>query len=149
MTSLRGAVSAGGFHKAGWFLAHVEGLIEERTGLANVVPGTLNVELSEAYFVRPDTIIGRDEYNDAESLLLERCCIGGIRAVIIRPDSHERGNAHGPAHLELMAEVKLRDALGLEDGAAVEVVVGEELPCWDESQPSRADDGLPTRGISE
>jgi CTP-dependent riboflavin kinase len=107
------------------------GLIRERTGLGPLVPGTLNVALAAPYFVTPFATITRQEYNRLEEILLERCCIGGIRAVIMRPDSHERGAAHGPAHLELMAEVRLRDALGLEDGAEVEVVVGEQLLCWE------------------
>ena len=51
-------------------------------------------------------------------------------AVILRPESHETGNGHGDAYLELLAAVHLRSTLGLSDDDLVDVVTGPGLACW-------------------
>jgi hypothetical protein len=45
----------------------------------------------------------------------------------MRPSTHEDGSWHGPAHLELMSSVWLRDKLSLNDGDVVTVEIAEML----------------------
>lgn len=81
------------------------------------------------YRFEPDAVISAEEYGH-EALKLKRCCVAGLPAVILRPESHETGNGHGDAHLELLAAVHLRSTLGLSDGDLVDVVTGRDLACW-------------------
>jgi CTP-dependent riboflavin kinase len=129
MKLLAGTVG-GGFGVAANNLRHAMSLIEERTGLSPLVAGTLNVALAEPYVVCADAVIDKHEYNTIEYIKLQRCRISGLQAIIMRPNTHELGYAHGPAHLELMATVKLRDRLHLSDGAQVTVEVEGDERCW-------------------
>ena len=126
MQKLRGYVTSG-FRIAGSNLRHVVPLIVERTGLPCVIEGTLNVQIEAPYIVPPDAMITADEYNGLEAIKLQRCRIGGFRAVIMRPTMHETvpGFGHGTSHLELLSHVHLRTVLHLDDDARVEV----ELEC--------------------
>jgi CTP-dependent riboflavin kinase len=128
MLILQGRVSSG-FGVAGEHLAPIAGLIRQRTGLRTLVPGTLNLRLGLPYRFHPDAEITHEEYG-YERLKLQRCCVQGHRAVILRPETHESGNGHGDAHIELLAEVHLRSALGLHDDDILDVTVGHDLPCW-------------------
>lgn len=128
MLTLEGRVTTG-FGVAQDHLAPIAALLLERTGLPALVPGTLNLRLGAPYRFEPDAEITHDEYG-YERLKLQRCCIGGLPAVILRPDTHESGNGHGDAYVELLAAVHLRTALGLIDGDRVAVVVGGPLSCW-------------------
>ena len=74
-----------GFGVAGKYLAHVAPLLIERTGLPSLVPGTLNLSLTEPYVVPADAMIQPVEYNGMESIKLHRCVVRGVRAVIMRP----------------------------------------------------------------
>lgn len=125
----------GGFGKAAGTLAHVMGLVEERTGLHSLRSGTLNLRLPAAYIVIPDAQITRSEYNRIEYIKLQRCRVGGVRAIIMRPDTHESGLAHGPAHLELLAAVNLREHLDLRDGDSVQVEVEGDDAWWSAPPP--------------
>lgn len=120
----------GGFGQASGNLAAVAALVCRRMGLPRYHPGTLNVRLNAPYFVEPEAEIAAAEYHGWERLLLRRCCIGGVRGVIVRPETHHTGNGHGPACLEILAEVHLRTALALADNDIVEVTTGGVLPCW-------------------
>jgi hypothetical protein len=97
--------------------------------MASIVEGTPNVRILEDYLVIPTTSILPQEYplNRStglnETIKLQRCVIGGHKAIIMRPDTHERGMFHGPKHLELIGAVKFRQVLGLEDESAVDVEV--------------------------
>lgn len=51
-----------GYGEATPNLAPVMQLIEQRTGLTNLVPGTLNVTISEEYVVQADAFIYPEEY---------------------------------------------------------------------------------------
>ena len=128
MLILEGRVTAG-FGVAREHLAPIADLLCVRSGLPTVAPGTLNLRLGASYQFEPDAEISRDEYG-YERLKLQRCCVGGIPAVILRPETHESGNGHGDAYVELLAAVHLRTALGLSDGDVVDVVVGGPLSCW-------------------
>jgi CTP-dependent riboflavin kinase len=129
----RGTVVAG-YGMATANLNPVIPLIEARLGLANLVPGTLNVTIPEEYIVRADALILPEEYpynresGLGETIKLKRCLVGGYEGIIVRPDSHELGNGqfHGKAYLELMGHVNFRSALGLQDGSIVEVRVEAE-----------------------
>jgi CTP-dependent riboflavin kinase len=122
MQLLRGRV-ASGFGIAGPNLRHVVPLIIERTSLSSVVEGTLNVQIEAPYIVPPDAMITAAVYNGLEAIKLQRCRIGGLRAVIMRPTMHETvpGFGHGTSHIELLCHVHLRTVLRLANGARVEV----------------------------
>lgn len=117
-----------GFGDAGNNLASVVPLILSRTGLRSLVKGTLNLHLSEPYIVKADAVITDKEYIFPETIKLQRCLIGGFKAIIMRPETHERipGNGHGPAHLELLSEHHLRNELKLVLGSAAQVDVEVE-----------------------
>ena len=121
-----------GFGVATSNLEAVSALICERTGLASVYPGTLNLRLKKPYFLGARIEVSADEYHGWERLLLERCCLGGIRGVIVRPETHDTGNGHGPAYLEIVAEVHLRSALRIRDRDTLVIAVGDELACWND-----------------
>jgi CTP-dependent riboflavin kinase len=111
-------------------------LIESRMGMANLVEGTLNVRILEDYFVTPTTSILPHEYplnrstDLNETIKLQRCVIGGHKAIIMRPDTHERGMFHGPKQIELNGAVKLRQVLDLEDESAVDVEAEGDDSWW-------------------
>ena len=111
-------------------------LIESRMGMTNLVEGTLNVQILENYIVVPDASILPHEYplnlstGLDETIKLQRCVIANHKAIIMRPDTHERGMFHGPKHLELIGTVKFRWAIGLEDGSGVDVEVEGDDPWW-------------------
>ncbi|MGD8521672.1 MAG: CTP-dependent riboflavin kinase [Desulfobacterales bacterium] len=95
-------------------------------------PGTLNLELSsedipkvevieqksEIEFIPPDSTFcsGRAYPVDIE----------GIRAAIIMPAEQVR--VHGKNIIEVISEVKLKDALGADDGDSVELIVDIAIP---------------------
>ena len=119
-------------------LAPVVALIEARTGLPNLAPGTLNVKILEEYIVRSDAVINPEEYpfnresNLGETIKLQRCLVDGYKALIVRPDSHEMGAGqfHGKSYLELMGQNHFRTLLGLADESAVEVQVEGDDGWW-------------------
>jgi CTP-dependent riboflavin kinase len=135
MRIFRGTVKSG-YGVAAANLKPVLRLIELRTGMANLVEGTLNVQILESYMVIPTTSILPHEYplNIAtglnETIKLQRCVIGSHKAIIMRPDTHERGMLHGPKHLELVGTVKFRQVLRLEDESAVDVEVEGDEAWW-------------------
>ena len=110
----------------------------EATRNLNPVAGTLNVDISEEYIVRADAFIYPEEYprnklmNEKETIKLQRCVVGGYKALIMRPDSHELGTGryHGKKHLELMGPRNFREALQLENGSFVEVAVEGDEEWW-------------------
>lgn len=77
------------------------------------------------YVVLADATIAEAEYNGAELIKLQRCLLRGVRAVIMRPHTHELSppRGHGPAHLELLSHIHLRTTLALSDNEAVQVEV--------------------------
>ena len=121
-----------GFHVATAHLKPVMPLIEERMGLSNLVPGTLNVWIPENYIVVAQAVITPVEYGFDETVKLQRCRIEGHKAVIVRPDKHETipGYGHGKKHLELMGRVYFREALRLVDGGPVNVEVEGDDAWW-------------------
>ncbi len=135
MIRLRGHVTTG-FGVAGGNLQHLEGLIAHRSGLPQIVTGTLNVRLSESYFVKPDHALSAHEYNGHEVILLQRAVISGIAALIMRPHTHEldEGFGHGTTTLELLAPVHLRNRLELQNGSEVEVELEGDDAWWNSAR---------------
>lgn len=129
MKVLAGIVK-GGFGVASRKLDPIMSLIEERTGLSSLVPGTFNLAISDPYIVIPDAQIEEKEYNGREFIKLQRCRIANVRAIIMRPNTHENGYAHGPAHLELLSNVNLRAHLHVSDGDTVLVEVEGDESWW-------------------
>ena len=131
-------IATKGYGVAARNLDPVMALIEARTGLANLVSGTLNVNISEEYIVRPDALINPDEYplnrqnNSRETIKLQRCLVAGHKGLIMRPDSHEigAGQYHGKSHLELMGQKHFRQVLGLTDKSEVAVRVEGDDAWW-------------------
>ena len=137
MKVFKGTVT-GGYGAATRNLAPVMALIEARTGLANLIEGTLNVNIPEEYIVQADAIISPDEYplnkqtNLGETIKFQRCLVAGHKGLIMRPDSHEvgAGQFHGKSHLELMGQKNFRQTLGLSDKSEVEVQVEGDDTWW-------------------
>ena len=137
LRKLFGTVSTG-WGAATGNLQPILGLIEQRTGLGGLKDGTLNVRLTQSYIVKPNATIDRAEYNGFEFLKLQRCRMRGIRGIIMRPNTHEAGHAHGPAHLEIMSPCHFRSTFTLRDGDEVEVEVEGDETWWrapDHRQP--------------
>ena len=132
MKALHGyiAQTSGGFHVAAQNLKPVMHLIEARTGLKDLVPGTLNIRIDQDYIVIADASISPLEYGYDETVKLQRCIISGLKAIIMRPDTHETkpNYGHGKDHLKLMSPFHLRTELNLKDGdrVTVEVEGGED-----------------------
>ena len=92
--------------------------------------GTFNLKLSEPYIVISDAQIEAHEYNRKEFIKLQRCVVDGVRAIIMRPNTHEDGYAHGPSHIELLSTVVLRETLRVENGSVVDVEVEGDEDWW-------------------
>ncbi len=137
MKILSGIVTTG-YGAATPNLAPVMALIEARTGLANLAPGTLNVKIREEYIVRPDALINPAEYplnretHLGETIKFQRCLVAGYKGLIMRPDSHEigAGQFHGKSYLELMGQKHFRTLLHLVDESAVEIQVEGDAAWW-------------------
>jgi CTP-dependent riboflavin kinase len=129
---INGNIEAG-FHVAAQNLRRVMHLIEERTGLADLVPGTLNVRIGGEYIVIRCAVITPEEYGLNETAKLQRCLVQGHKAIITRPDTHEKiaGYGHGKNHLELMGRVNFRETLHLQDGDPVTIEVEGNNAWWD------------------
>lgn len=134
MQVLRGVVSTRHGAATG-NLAPYEELILKRTGLPAMIPGTLNITLSERYLVRADAFIYSNEYFTGETLKLQRCRAFGRRMIIMRPDSHEASHGNGANVLELVSDIHLRRTFPLTDGDTVAVEVEGDESWWDAPNP--------------
>lgn len=132
MHTLSGTVTAGGFGYASGNLLPSENLILQRSGLKSLVRGTLNLKLPESYIVPPDFVLVGSEYITGETIKFQRCVVRGLRALIMRPETHERiaGYGHGTDHLELMSAYHLTTVLHLSPGDVVQVEVDGDEAWW-------------------
>src|ERR1700680_2649837 len=136
MRSFIGRVSGGGYGLATRHLMPVEGLIEERMGLAPLESGTLNLQLSEPYIVRMEARIDPREYGADAGVKLQSCLIKDPRGpfhkgIITRPESHEVNNQHhGTAHFEIMGAIHFRNSWDLQVGDEIEVQVEGDQAWW-------------------
>lgn len=132
MRVLRGTVTCRGFGVAGDNMLASIPLVFARTGFQTLVKGTLNLALEEPYIVTADARLTGDEYFSGETIKLQRCVVDGLRALIMRPETHETipGYGHGPAHIELMSHHHLTSTLALAPGAQVDVEVEGDAAWW-------------------
>ncbi len=102
-------------------------LYRAKTGV-DLYPGSLNVVLEEAWHVGDDPI--RIEPPEClVALSIVPCLIGGIDAFIVRTDKNDCGDGdHPPTIIEVAAVLRLREALDVQDGDEVEVVVYDSEP---------------------
>ncbi|MGB9079252.1 MAG: DUF120 domain-containing protein [Terracidiphilus sp.] len=99
-----------------------------KTGMA-LYPGTLNIELDQPY-TRPKQVIRLEgsEYGGAVSVNLVPCSIEGRPAFVLRTDANEQGRGHHPKTiLEIATDVRLRDALHLQDGDQVKIEISDSF----------------------
>ncbi len=121
---LVGAVETG-VGAASSSLAPLLSIIREASSLRDLRPETLNVRLREPYVLRPTFTIHGSKVGRNEDYHFEVCRVHDLphfRAflgLIMRTST----NYHGESVLEVMAEVNLRERLGLSDGTSVEVSV--------------------------
>ena len=119
-----------GVNKASFFtqLDWVQEQCSEKLGF-RPYPGTLNVEISEESLpaleaLRKETGIGLippdPAFCAAKTLLLD---IEGVTAAMIIPS--EDVNVHGKNIVEILAPLRLKDALSIEDGSTVSVMIKE------------------------
>lgn len=132
MVKIKGVLSPKSFGVASNNLAKVMGLIEGRTGLNGLVPGTLNVKIDREYIVKADATISQDEYGNQETVKLQRCIIDGFKGLIMRPDTHEsRPNwGHGKAHLEIMGCHHFKSTLNLSEKSEIRIEVEGDDNWW-------------------
>ena len=121
---IRGVV-VGGLGEGQYYISR-EGYSEQFRRLLGFepFPGTLNIRLDEPFLpsgLQAIRIEGfRDEGRTFGECKCYRIAVNGVEAAVVRP---ERSNY--PANLiEVLAPVRLRDALHLADGDPVEVILG-------------------------
>jgi riboflavin kinase, archaea type len=121
MAVLRGRVTSGVGDLANRMLDYSD-LYARKTGI-RLYPGSLNIVVKEPWHVGNGSIrVEPPECPVAFSIV--PCAIGGVDAFIVRTDKNDRGEGdHPPTVVEIVAAVRLRDALRVEDGDEVEVVV--------------------------
>jgi hypothetical protein len=136
MRTITGTVTGKGYGVAGDNLLLSAPLILRRTGLKSLEKGTLNLSIAEPYFVSADARLSGNEYFSGEPIKFQRCVIQGLRALIMRPETHETnpGFGHGPAHFELMSEHHLTRTLGLSPGMQVEIEVEGDEAWWNSAR---------------
>lgn len=106
----------------------VPGLLEgyyKKTGL-HLFPGSLNIKLVSEFSVPVGAI--RFEQEDKDSKLwvnLIPCKFKDTEAFIVRTDKAERGEGKAlPKNIiEILSDVKLRDAYKLQDGDEIEITI--------------------------
>jgi CTP-dependent riboflavin kinase len=125
-------VTEKGFGVAGDNLLPSVPLILQRTGLQSLEKGTLNLTLPAPYIVRADARLTGHEYVTGEAIKFQRCVVLGLRALIMRPETHETipGYGHGPAHIELMSPHNLTRTLGLSPGMILDLEVDGDDEWW-------------------
>jgi riboflavin kinase len=97
---------------------------QRKTGM-RLYPGTLNIELEEAYSLPKRMVrLEASEYGGTVSVNMVPCVIRGRRAFLLRTDANEEERGHHPKTIvEIATDVRLRDAFALEDGDAVEIEI--------------------------
>ena len=120
---LRGRVRDGKGHCSRW-PEHLTAHYQRISGLP-LIPGTLNVELEEAYCL-PKTShrLRASEWNGPHDVLLLGCRVDEHPGVIIRTEPNNQGSGPVPRTvLEIASDARLRVLLGLDSGDSVVVHV--------------------------
>lgn len=96
---------------------------KEATGVS-LFPGSLNVHLPDPWPL-PDGTMTLPPEDVGRLVHLLPCTVSGLSCFIFRTDNAERAGPDEQRIVELLAEVRLRDALDLADGDEIEIAVGE------------------------
>ena len=128
---LRGRVESGK-HDASRWLERFREPYRTKTGMA-IVPGSLNLRLDEAFdWFDPELVgrvvrFGREEYGGERDILLLPCVLPslGRRRAFLWSTTTAARERPDLRLVEVIADVRLREAHGLADGDQVEVELGE------------------------
>lgn len=124
MTVLRGEVTAGVGDLANRMRMYAEHY-EAATGM-RLYPGSLNVRLAEPWPL-PDTTMLLPTERVGRLVHLVPCSVSGRKCFIFRTDNAEQAGPEEQCVVEILAEVRLRDALGITDGDVIEIIVNEQM----------------------
>jgi len=119
---VRGAGQAAFFTQLDW----VQDQLEEKFGF-RPYPGTLNLEIEGEYLAVIETLQQKKLVElippDPKFCVAKTisATIGGIEGVVIIPE--DRVNIHAANVVEVMAPVKVKDALNVKDGDGLELVI--------------------------
>lgn len=103
-------------------------LYAAKTGV-RLYPGSLNIGLEEPWHFGDGSPLRVEPPECPVAFSIVACAIGGIDAFIVRTDKNDRGEGdHPPTVIEVAATVRLRDALSVDDGDEVEIVVFDLEP---------------------
>ena len=118
MQTHRATVESGLGDLAQWMQKYATAY-ESAVGQA-LVPGSLNVRLSEAWSVPPGDGVRLESEDVGRGVTLVACIIEGTEAWVIRTDRNDAGKGRHPRNVvEIVAPVHLRSVLGLSDGDVV------------------------------
>ena len=122
MAVLRGHVTRGDGDLSRWMRVYAAEY-EAATGVS-LYPGSLNLVLDGPWTLPADTLtISADRVGRLVHLV--PCRVQERRCFIFRTDNAEQDGPAEQRVLEVLAEVRLRDDLQLDDGDPVEVVLDE------------------------
>jgi CTP-dependent riboflavin kinase len=121
MQILRGRVRPGIGDYGQWVTQH-QAVYQRYTGMV-LYPGSLNVELDAPWSLPSDRIhVSAAEVGRGVNLV--PCHVFDRPAFIMRTDANEAGTgAHPKTIVEIVTDVRLRDAFHLEDGDPVRLTV--------------------------
>ena len=100
-------------------IAPLLSIIREASSLKELQAPTLNLRLSAPYVLRLTFTLFGSEVGRDEDFHFEVCSIHDLKRVQAFLGLIMRTNYHGDDLLEVMAEVNLRERLGLVDGSSV------------------------------
>lgn len=125
MPILRGRVVSGIGNFSYW-IEKLHDHYHRKTGM-HLFPGTLNVQLEEAFTLPAQRVrLEKEEYGGTVSVSLVPCRFRGRAAWILRTDPNDEGRGHHPRNIvEVATDVKLREVFGLMDGDLVEIELAE------------------------
>lgn len=119
---LRGVVSSGSGDLNRWMTLYAA---EYRAASGmELYPGSLNVVLERPWRLPAQRVTIEPE-RVGRLVHLVPCRVGGRRGFVFRTEKAELAGGEEHRVLELLAEVRLRDALGVSDGDVVEVVIDD------------------------
>ena len=124
MTVLQGEVTAGAGDLAKRMRTFAEHY-EAATGM-RLYPGSLNVRLPQPWPLPNKTMLLPAE-RVGRLVHLVPCSVSGLKCFIFRTDNAERAGPSEQRIVEILAEVRLRDALSVADGDVIEIVVDEQV----------------------
>jgi CTP-dependent riboflavin kinase len=121
---LIGRVATGSGDLKRWMTLYAEAY-EAAAGVA-LYPGSLNVVLEQPWALPLERVtVGAEAVG--RLIHLVPCSVGPRRCFIFRTDMAERAGGQEHRVVEIVADVRLRDELGVDDGDTVEVVLDDSV----------------------